>query len=87
MASWLYDPKVAFLVLTAAKLAAADPGGTMQALKNCGDFATFEKWLAQYKGKDVNAARATEKLLDKGLKYIQVDPEVDFRERWERLGL
>jgi Phage phiEco32-like COOH.NH2 ligase-type 2 len=87
MASWLYDPKVAFLCLTAAKLAAVDPEGTLVALKGCGDFNTFEKWLNQYKGKDVNATRASEKLLDKGLKYIQVDPEVDFRESWERLGL
>jgi len=87
MASWLYDPKVAFLCLTAAKLAAVDPEGTLEALKRCDDFATFEHWLNQYKGKDLNAARASEKLLDKGLRYIQVDPDVDFRERWERLGL
>jgi hypothetical protein len=87
MASWLFDPKVAFLCLTAAKLAAVDPVGTLDALKNCDSFAKFENWLRQYKDKDINAARASEKLLDKGLKYIQVDPEVDFRDRWERLGL
>jgi hypothetical protein len=87
MASWLYDPKVAFLCLTAAKLAAADPAGTIEALKDCGDFKTFEKWVHNYAAKDVNAKRASEKLLEKGLKYVQVDPEVDFRGRWEQLGL
>jgi hypothetical protein len=87
MASWLYDPKVAFLCLTAAKLAACDPGGTLDALKNCDSFAKFEKWISQYKSKDRNAARASEKLLDKGLKFLQIDPEVDFRGRWEHLGL
>lgn len=87
MASWLYDPKVAFLCLTAAKLAAADPVGSYEALHNCQNFAAFEKWMNQYKEEDLNAKRASEKLLDRGLKYIQVDPEVDFRERWERLGL
>jgi hypothetical protein len=87
MASWLYDPKVAFLCLTAAKLAAVDPEGTSDALKNCDSFAAFETWLNQYKSKDLNAARASEKLLERGLKYVQCDPEVDFRGRWERLGL
>lgn len=87
MASWLYDPKVAFLCLTAAKLAAVDPEGTVEMLKNCDSFATLEKWIAQYKSKDMNAARASEKLMEKGLRHLQVDPEVDFKGRWERLGL
>lgn len=87
MASWLYDPKVAFLCLTAAKLAAVDPDGTINALKGCDSFAKFKKWLEGYATKDVNATRANEKLLDRGLKHIQVDPSVDFKERWEELGL
>jgi hypothetical protein len=87
MASWLYDPKVAFLCLTAAKLAAADPEGTIEKLRNCDGFAAFEGWLTQYKSKDVNAARASEKLLERGLRHLQVDPDVDFRGRWEQLGL
>jgi Phage phiEco32-like COOH.NH2 ligase-type 2 len=87
MVSWLYDPKVAFLCLTAAKLAACDPKGTLEMLKGCQSFAEFEIWLNCYKSKDLNAARASEKLLEKGLKYVQCDPEVDFRGRWERLGL
>ena len=87
MASWLYDPKVAFLCLTAAKLAAVDPPGTIEVLQGCASFAKFRKWLENYATKDINATRASEKLLDKGLSYLQVDPSVDFKERWERLGL
>lgn len=87
MASWLYDPKVAFLCLTAAKLAAVDPDGTYEALKECTSFAGFCEWFDRYKTKDANATRTSEKVLDSGLKNLQVDPEVDFRGRWERLGL
>lgn len=87
MASWLYDPKVAFLCLTAAKLAAADPTGAHEALKDCTSFAGLKAWVENYKTKDVNASRASEKLLDSGLSHLQVDPTVDFRTRWETLGL
>ena len=87
MASWLYDPRVAFLCLTAAKLAAADPQGALDALKNVTSFEGLGKWIALYKSKDQNARRALEKVIDKGLKSVQVDPDVDFRERWEELGL
>lgn len=87
MASWLYDPRVAFLCLTAAKLAAADPVGAYEALRECDSFARFKRWIEGYVNQDRNAARASEKLLDKGLKSLQVDPEVDFKERWEELGL
>lgn len=87
MASWLYDPRVAYLCLTAAKLAAADPEGAIEALKNVTSFEGLGKWIARYKEKDANARRALEKIFDKGLKIVQVDPDVDFRERWERLGL
>lgn len=87
MASWLYDPKVAFLCLTAAKLAAADPIGSYEALNGCTSFAAFRKWLESYDTKDLNAKQASEKLLDRGLPYIQIDPSVDFKERWQELGI
>lgn len=87
MASWLYDPKVAFLCLTAAKLAATDPEGSYATLKNCDSFKDLMTWVETYKGKDLNAARTVEKLVGGGLKGLQVDPTVDFRERWEKLGI
>lgn len=87
MASWLYDPKVAFICLTAAKLAAADPKGTSEALAKVTSFKGLENWIELYKSKDTNARRALELVLPKGHKELQVDPDVDFRGRWERLGL
>lgn len=87
MASWLYDPRVAYLCLTAAKLAAADPSGALEALKNASSFAGLEGWVARYKGKDTNATRAIEKIFAKGHKAVQIDPDVDIRERWGSLGL
>jgi hypothetical protein len=87
MASWLYDPKVAFLCLTAAKLAAVDPEGTKTALAGCDSFAKFKRWLETYENRDVNAKRASEMLLAGGLRTLQVDPSVDFGERWAELGI
>lgn len=86
MASWLYDPKVAFLCLTAAKLAATDPEGAYATLKNCDSFSDLMNWIETYKGKDLNAARTIEKLSG-GHKKLQIDPAVDFRERWGELGI
>lgn len=87
MASWLYDPKVAFLCLTAAKLAAADPEGALEGLRRCEGFPQLRRWLEQYENKDVNAKRLSEKLLAGGLRPLQVDPGVDFKERWGELGI
>lgn len=87
MASWLYDPKVAFLCLTAAKLAAADPVGAYEALKEVGSYAKFADWMDRFYNKDTNAARAVDRVLQLGHKALKVDPSVDFRARWERTGL
>jgi hypothetical protein len=87
MASWLYDPRVSFLCLTAAKLAAAEPQSTLDALGKVTSFEGVEKWMGLYKDKDANARRAVEKVFPKGLKAVQIDPDVDFRERWKELGI
>ena len=85
MCSWLYDPKVAFLCLTAAKIAAADPTGTLDALTRVTSFSGLQKWLNNYRTKDSNALRVLDKIPEH--KLVQVDPGVDFRERWRTLGL
>lgn len=85
MASWLLDPKVAFLCLTAAKLAAADPAGALDALKGVTSFGGFTRWIERYKNKDANADRLLAKIRE--LKSVQIDPTVDIRERWGVLGL
>lgn len=87
MASWLHDPKVTFLCLTAAKLAAADPEGSFATLKSVDSFKKLGDWIENYKEKDLNAKRVVEKLVGAGHKKLQVDPTVDFRERWEELGV
>lgn len=87
MASWLFDPKVAFLCLTAAKCAAADPVEAYAQLRLVDSFPKFRRWLEIYANKDLNAARVSEKLLAKGLPFLQVDPTVDFRARWAELEL
>lgn len=86
MASWLYDPRIAYLCLTAAKLAAADPKGTLEAIKNVASFPDLVRWFENYRSKDINACRATERVLDKSLKDIQVYPDVNIKERWQTLG-
>lgn len=85
MCSWLHDPKVAFLCLTAAKLAAADPEGTLDGLTKVTSFEGLKKWIGLYKTKDSNASRTLEKIREH--KLVQVDPGLDFRERWRTLGL
>jgi Phage phiEco32-like COOH.NH2 ligase-type 2 len=85
MCSWLYDPKVAFLCLTAAKLAAADPKGTLETLNKVTGFEGLRKWIIGYRSKDSNALRVLNNIPEH--KMVQVDPSVDFRERWRELGL
>lgn len=87
MASWLTDPKVAYLCLTAAKLAACDPKGTKENLKAAASFDNLITWFRNYRSKDINARRALERVLSLGHKALQVYPDVDFRERWRELGL
>lgn len=87
MASWLTDPKVAYLCLTAAKLAACDPAGTLESLKANASFADLEAWLRRYRTKDINARRAIDRVVALGHKTVQVYPDVDFRERWRELGI
>lgn len=85
MASWLYDPKVAFLCLTAAKLAACDPVGTIEALKGATSYSKLSDWVGNYRSKDTNAKRVYDKLTNH--KQVVVDPSIDFRSRWEEIGL
>jgi Phage phiEco32-like COOH.NH2 ligase-type 2 len=87
MASWLTDPRVAYLCLTAAKLAASDPTGTIANLKTTASFNELVEWFRTYRTKDINARRALERVLSLGHPAVRVYPDVDFRERWRELGL
>jgi hypothetical protein len=85
MASWLFDPKVAYTCLTAAKLACAAPQIALDSLKaNNYSYNNFVKFFEVFRHKDTNAKRALEKLLDgKEVTALQVPPDVNLRTRWE----
>jgi hypothetical protein len=85
MASWLHDPRVAYICLTAAKLAAVAPIETRTALEKATSFAALQTWAENYK-KDDNVKRML-RLFEKGHRSLVKDPDVDFRGRWETLGL
>jgi hypothetical protein len=89
MASWLFDPKVTFLALTMAKLAAAVPQVTLDKLKKgaC-SYSALRDYLENFRFRDTNARRALEKLFEgHNVKYLQIDPTENFRPRWKELGL
>lgn len=89
MASWLFDPTVAYLALTSAKLAAAAPQVALDTLKaNNYSYQNYLNFFELFRHKDTNAKRALEKLLDdKKVETLHFDPDVHFRERWETLPL
>lgn len=87
MASWLYDPRVAFTCLTAAKLAAAEPDATIEELEGATSFLRLAKWVTLFKTKDQNARRLLERVFSKGHKSLVVQPDADFRENWRELEL
>jgi hypothetical protein len=88
MASWLFDPKVAFACITASKLAASSPQLALDTLKARNiSFEAFKNFVELYRFKDCNARRLLERLLDTGgLKSIHGDPESDFKNNWKELG-
>jgi hypothetical protein len=83
--SWLFDPKVAYLVLTLSKLASADAEGVMESFNET-SYASLVKCLERYKGKDVNVDRLLDRVMTGSLKSLQVDPDTNVLEAWQRLG-
>jgi hypothetical protein len=83
MASWLYSPISAYLCMTAAKLAAVDPEGTVELF---GERATSLQKLTEYferfKGKDDDVDRILEKI--EPAAYVQ-DPTASIQDTWVRL--
>ena len=84
MASWLFNPAIAFVCLSGAKLAAHAPDSTMVALKGPTSYKQLIKFFELFQGKDDNADRVLEKVLDKG--NLKAEPDANVREAWERLG-
>lgn len=81
--SWLFHPRVAMLSLTGAKLAAADPAGTLEAFVGKPvHLNTLRSWYDRYTGKDANATRVAEQLLTKSLKFKTTK---DMKKTWKEL--
>lgn len=77
--SWLFSPKVAFLCLTAAKLAVID-GPRMPVIDG---FRVLTEWVRKFSSTDLNARRL-HGYLTASPKDFQVDPAADFRGRWRK---
>jgi hypothetical protein len=89
--SWLFDPKAAFITLTGIKLAATMPELAISTLKGN---STEEKWgnlvkfFRTFQHIDSDAEFACKRLLKssnpKCLKPLQVNPDCDFKGRWDK---
>jgi hypothetical protein len=84
MASWLFNPAIAFVCLSGAKLAAHSPDSALVALKGPTSYKQLIKFFELFQGKDDNADRVLERVLDRG--NLKADPDADVRKAWERLG-
>ena len=81
MASWLYDPYIAFLAITLAKLAAVAPAEALTLSKKT-SVAAMVKFLEGFSGKDINADRLLDRF-ERDKKWISKSLEDDFRSAWE----
>lgn len=84
MASWLFNPSIAFVCLSGAKLAAYAPSRTIVALKGPASYKQLIRFFELFQGKDDNADRVLERVLNKG--NLKADPDADVRKAWEKLG-
>ena len=81
MASWLYSPITAFVCLTGAKLAAAQPDAVTEALLR--PKGKLTKMFGRFANEDTDAARVTELILENGVK-LQRDPDLNVLLAWDK---
>lgn len=83
MPSWLYDPWIAMLVLTSAKLAVASPETALDNLPEpkSASRRNIEAFLGRFRSKDVNADRVLDKL-ERSAKWLDIKPDTDLKETW-----
>lgn len=81
--SWLYSPRVAFLVLTLSKLAAVAPELAHDVLVGTNAFRKIPEFVEKFKGKDDNALRLCESVLPDGHKALKAEPDADLQKVWE----
>jgi len=83
MASWLFDPWIAFLSLTAAKLAVTDPETALSRIPKANDRDELYRFLECFRHKDINADRLLDKL-GHSTKWLDAKPDSDLKEAWEK---
>jgi hypothetical protein len=83
MASWLFDPWIAFLSLTAAKLAVTSPETALQKIPKANDRDELYRFLECFRHKDINADRLLDKL-GHSVKWLDAKPDQDLKEAWAR---
>ena len=88
MASWLYDPRVAYVSMTLAKLIAVSPQLALDTLKATNiNYKNLVAFFELFRHKDDNAKRVLETLLDgKEVTNVQADPDVDFKKNWKEIA-
>lgn len=82
MASWLYDPWIAFLVLTTAKLAVVAPDLALEKFAGGADKKKLQSFLEAFANKDDNAERLLHKM-EHATKWMQAKPDTDIKTAWE----
>ena len=83
MASWLFDPWIAFLSLTAAKLAVTSPDTALARIPKANDRDELYRFLECFRHKDINADRLLDKL-GHSTKWLDAKPDSDLKEAWEK---
>jgi hypothetical protein len=84
MCSWLFHPRIAFIVLTLSKLCVADHENMARALYYKSSFEALVESIRPYAAYDDDAARLINVLFPRGLEAMKADHTVDFREAWKR---
>lgn len=82
MASWMFNPWVAFLALTMSKLAVVTPALALEKLQRATSREDIEKFVGLFSGKDINADRLLWKLEDKK-DWLDTSTDTDIKTAWE----
>jgi hypothetical protein len=81
MCSWLLSPQTTFTVLTASKLACIKGVEKLKLLKGK-EWKDLLSFFEAFSGADSNVERFLARIAPRGLKYLQVDPDEDFKGSW-----
>lgn len=84
MCSWLYDPKIAMLAMTGAKIASVFPKESLEYLKKPASRGLLQGYFDAVRVPDRDVQRVQEKV---PLGLIVAEPDRDLKVAWKALGL